>query len=178
MIRVTIADDHPIVRQGLRQILIDDPDIKVVGEADTAQKLLDLIRKIRCDIVVLDIGMPGMSGLDALKQLKDEYPKLPVLILSVHPEDQYAVRVIKAGAAGYLTKDSAPEELIDAIRRVVIGRKYISPSLAEILASGAWTSGMLAHEKLSDREFQILGRLLRGKERGRSRKSSRSARRP
>ena len=157
MIKVLIADDHAVVRQGLKQILSEQPDMKVLGEAGSVPELLDHIRKQQWDIVVLDISMPGRGGLEGLKELKQEQPKLPVLILSIHPEDQFAVRALKTGASGYLTKDSAPEELVQAIRKVLTGRKYISPGLAEKLATDLQTdTARPLHEALSDREFQIL----------------------
>lgn len=157
MIKVLIADDHAVVRQGLKQILSEQPDMKVLGEASTVAELFDQIRKDQWDVVVLDISMPGRGGLDGLKELKQEQPKLPVLILSIHPEDQFAVRALKTGASGYLTKDSAPEELVQAIRKVLTGRKYISPGLAEKLATDLQTdTARPLHEALSDREFQIL----------------------
>jgi DNA-binding NarL/FixJ family response regulator len=156
MIRVLIADDHAVVRQGLKQILSEQPDMKVLGEASTIPELLDRVREHKWDVVVLDISMPGRGGLDGLKQLKEAQPKLPVLILSMHPEDQFAVRALKTGASGYLTKDSVPGELLQAIRKVLTGRKYISPTLAEKLAADLQTDTARAlHEALSDREFQI-----------------------
>jgi two-component system invasion response regulator UvrY len=157
MIRALIADDHAVVRQGLKQILGDTPEMVVAGEATTGQEVLDKIRAETWDVVVLDISMPDRSGLDVLKQLRSERPKLPVLVLSMHSEDQYAVRVLKAGASGYLTKDSAPDELVKAIRKVVSGGRYVSSFLAEKLAFEIGTdSSRLPHETLSDREFQVL----------------------
>src|SRR4030042_2893124 len=133
MLKILIADDHPIVRKGLKQILSEEPDMGTFGEAQNSQEVLELVRKQDWDIVVLDIKMPGRGGLDILKELKQGRPKLPVLILSVHPEDQYAVRSLKAHASGYMTKDSAPEELVKAIRKILRGGKYISSTLAEKL---------------------------------------------
>ena len=157
MIRALIADDHAVVRQGLKQILGDTPEMVVAGEATTGQEVLDKVRAETWDVVVLDISMPDRSGLDVLKQLRSERPKLPVLVLSMHSEDQYAVRVLKAGASGYLTKDSAPDELVKAIRKVVSGGTYVSSFLAEKLAFEIGTdSSRLPHETLSDREFQVL----------------------
>jgi two-component system invasion response regulator UvrY len=157
MIRALIADDHAVVRQGLKQILGDTPEMVVAGEATTGQEVLDKIRAETWDVVVLDISMPDRSGLDVLKQLRSERPKLPVLVLSMHSEDQYAVRVLKAGASGYLTKDSAPDELVKAIRKVVSGGTYVSSFLAEKLAFEIGTdTSRLPHETLSDREFQVL----------------------
>jgi DNA-binding NarL/FixJ family response regulator len=134
MIRVLVADDHPVVRRGLRQILADQPDMAVGGEARDAQEALDLVRAQAWDAVILDISLPGRSGLEALGEIRQARPRLPVLVLSMHPEEQFAVRVLKAGGPGYLTKDAAPEELPTAIRRIVSGGKYISASLAERLA--------------------------------------------
>jgi DNA-binding NarL/FixJ family response regulator len=157
MIRALIADDHAVVRQGLKQILGDMPEMVVAGEATTGQEVLDKVRAETWDVVVLDISMPDRSGLDVLKQLRSERPKLPVLVLSMHSEDQYAVRVLKAGASGYLTKDSAPDELVKAIRKVVSGGTYVSSFLAEKLAFEVGTdSSRLPHDTLSDREFQVL----------------------
>ena len=164
MIRALIADDHAVVRQGLKQILGDTPEMVVAGEATTGQEVLDKVRAETWDVVVLDISMPDRSGLDILKQLRSERPKLPVLVLSMHSEDQYAMRVLKAGASGYLTKDSAPDELVKAIRKVVSGGRYVSPFLAEKLASEIGTdSSRLPHETLSDREFQVLRLIAAGK---------------
>ncbi len=164
MIRVLIADDHAVVRQGLKQIVGDTPEMLVAGEAINGQDVLDKVRADTWDVVVLDISMPDHSGLDILKQLRSERPKLPVLVLSMYSEDQYAVRVLKAGASGYLTKDSAPDEMVKAIRKVVRGGRYVSPLLAEKLAFeiGA-DSSKLPHEALSDREFQVLGLIAAGK---------------
>ncbi len=164
MIRALIADDHAVVRQGLKQILGDTPEMVVAGEATNGQEVLDKVRAETWDVVVLDISMPDRSGLDILKQLRSERPKLPVLVLSMHSEDQYAVRVLKAGASGYLTKDSAPDELVKAIRKVVSGGRYVSSLLAEKLAFEIGTdSSRLPHETLSDREFQVLRLIAAGK---------------
>jgi DNA-binding NarL/FixJ family response regulator len=164
MIKVLIADDHPIVRQGLRHILSDIPDMAVAGEAVNGQETLDQVRAGGWDVLVLDITMPDHSGLDILKELKLEQPQLPVLVLSIHAEEQLAVRVLKAGASGYLTKENAPAELIKAIRKVVSGGKYISPALAESLAFGLDTAANRPrHETLSDREFQVMQMMASGK---------------
>ncbi len=164
MLKILIADDHPIVRQGLKQILSEEPDIGVVGEAQNSQEVLELVRKQDWDIVILDITMPGRGGLDVLKELKHERPKLPILMLSVHPEDQYAVRALKAHASGYMTKDSAPEELVKAIRKILRGGKYISSTLAEKLAFDLETeTEKPLHETLSDRESQVMLMIASGK---------------
>ncbi|MDP2207915.1 MAG: response regulator transcription factor [Bacteroidota bacterium] len=154
--KVLIADDHQIVREGLKRILHHASDIDEVSEAENAQQLLDLLETQHWDVVVLDINMPGKSGLDVLKEIKHQYPKLPVLILSMYPESQFAVRMIKQGASGYLTKASAASELIQAIRKVYQGGKYISPSVADKLAEALGSeTDKPAHESLSDREFQV-----------------------
>jgi two-component system, NarL family, invasion response regulator UvrY len=164
VIKIVIADDHPIVRAGLRQILADASDIEVAAEAGDGHEILKLIRKGGVDVVLLDITMPGLMGLDALKQMTVENPKLPILVLSMHPEEQYAIRVLKAGASGYLTKAAAPEQLIGAIRKVYRGGRYVSPALAEKLALGLQTGGTgLPHEILSDREYQVLCLISSGK---------------
>lgn len=164
MIKILIADDHAIVRKGLKQILADAPDIASIDEASSGQEALKKVRENNYNMVLLDISMPGMSGVDVLKQLKTERPKLPVLILTMHPEDQYAVRILKAGASGYLTKESAPDELISAIQKVSQGGRYISPSLAEKLACDLDSTAIQPlHEGLSDREYQIMTMLASGK---------------
>ena len=157
MIQIIIADDHPIVRAGLKQIITEEGDIHVAGEASTGAELLEQVRHRDFDVVLLDLTMPGMDGLDVLKQLKIDKPHLPVVILTVHPESQYALRILKAGASGYLTKASADEELIKAIRKVHRGGKYISASLAEKIAFALDEDLRKApHEALSDREYQVL----------------------
>jgi two-component system, NarL family, invasion response regulator UvrY len=163
MIKVIIVDDHPVVRRGLRQIIEEEPDMEIAGEAKTAGEFFSLLRKVSCTLVLLDISLPDKSGFDVLKQLQYELPRLPVLILSVHSEDQYAVRCIKAGASGYLMKEGAPEELVKAIRKVNAGGKYVSASLAEKLASHLDASDKPPHENLSDREFQVLCMIAKGK---------------
>jgi DNA-binding NarL/FixJ family response regulator len=166
VIRLVIADDHAVVRRGVRQIVDSERDMTVVAEGSSASELIELTRKHRPDMIVVDVTMPGRSGLDALKQLRQELPRMPVLVLSMHPEDQYAVRALKAGASGYLTKESAPEELVKAVRRVMAGGRYVSASLAERLATDLVgnVDGPL-HERLSDRECQILCLLASGKPR-------------
>jgi len=163
MIKILIADDHTIFREGLKHILAEYPDLVVADEANNGQEVLDKIWKNNYDMVLLDITMPGMTGLEVLKQLKNDNPKLPVLILSMHPEEQYAIRVLRAGASGYLTKESAPDELITAIRKISQGRKYITSSLAERLATEveADTEKPL-HDILSDREYQVLRMIAAG----------------
>lgn len=164
MIKILIADDHAIVREGMKQILSESPDLVVVAEASTGQEVIDKIDKDDLDLVVLDIAMPGRGGLDILKEIKSLNPKLPVLILSMYPEEQYAVRVLKSGASGYLTKESAPVELVKAIRQISQGKKYISPSLAEKLAVDLEISpDRPPHETLSDREYQVMCMIASGK---------------
>ena len=164
MIKILIADDHAVVRRGLKQIVSEQPDMTVDGEAENPRQVLDLVRKQEWDVLVLDINMPGRGGLDVLKQVKHEIPKLPVLVLSVHSEEQYGIRVLKAGAAGYLTKESAPDELIRAIRKVYRGGKYVSESLAETLVSELGTeTDRPRHESLSDREYQVMLMIASGK---------------
>jgi len=163
MIRILIADDHPIVRRGLRQILADEPDLTVPGEAQNGQEVLQLLH-LEWDVLVLDINMPGRSGLDVLHEVKERCPNLPVLIMSIHSEEQFGVRALKAGASGYLTKESAPEELVKAIRKVNGGGKYVSPALGEQLAA-ALQSGAdrMPHDALSNRESEILCLIASGK---------------
>lgn len=163
MIRVLIADDHPVVRKGLSLILRDADGIEVAGEADNAQQVIQFLERQAVDVLVLDIGMPGRSGLELLQDLRKSHPALPVLILSQYPEEQIAVRAIRLGAAGYLNKESAPEQLVDAVRRVHQGRKFLTPSLAELLALSIEGGGRKAHEALSEREFQVLLLIASGK---------------
>lgn len=164
MIKILIADDHAIVRQGLRQTVAEEPDMTVAGEAQNAQETLKLVREQEWDVIVLDITMPGRSGLDLLIELKRERPNLPILILSMHSEEQFAVRALKARASGYITKQSAPKELVKAIRKVHRGGKYVSPALAESLAFELGDDAKkVAHEKLSEREYQILRMIAAGK---------------
>jgi DNA-binding NarL/FixJ family response regulator len=163
-IHVLIADDHAIVRQGLRQILSETDDMVVAGEAHDGANALRLAREHHWDVFLLDVTMPNRNGIDALKQLKKEFPRLPVLILSMHPEEQYAVRAIKAGASGYLTKQSAPEQLVTAIRQVAQGKKYVSPTVAMQLADAiAGDSERPLHELLSDREYEVFKRIAAGR---------------
>jgi DNA-binding NarL/FixJ family response regulator len=164
MIRILIADDHAVVREGVKRILAETNDLVVAGEASHGQEVLAKVSAESWDMVLLDISMPGRNGLEVLRQLKTTYPSLPVLVFSMHPENQYAVRAFKAGAAGYLTKDSIPEELVTAIRKVVQGRRYVSPALAEylVIELGENLDSPL-HARLSDREHQVLCMLASGK---------------
>jgi DNA-binding NarL/FixJ family response regulator len=163
-IHVLIADDHAIVRQGLKQILSETEDLVVAGEADDGVEALQLARQQEWNVFLLDVSMPNRNGIDTLKQLKKEFPRLPVLILSMHPEEQYAIRALKAGASGYLTKQSAPEQLVTAIRQVARGKKYVSPTVAMQLADAiANDSEQPAHELLSDREYEVLKLIAAGK---------------
>ena len=157
MIKVLIADDHPVVREGLKRIVQEIPNVTGVDEAENGQEVIEKARRNDYDVIILDMIMPGMTGLDILKQLKTENPKLPVLVLSMCPDDQYAIRALRAGAAGYLTKNKTPKELISAIQQVCSGKRYITPAIAEQLASclGADSSN-LPHEILSDREHQVM----------------------
>ncbi|MCX6151815.1 MAG: response regulator transcription factor [Ignavibacteriales bacterium] len=164
MIKVLIGDDHAIIRSGLKQILSEEHNTFICGEAENGQIVLDKIFKESWDIVILDISMPGMNGIEILKEIKKHKPKLPVLVLTVHPGDQFALRCIKAGASGYLTKDSAPEELITAIKKIIDGRKYINSQLAELLAADfERDSTKPLHENLSDREFEVMRLMASGK---------------
>jgi DNA-binding NarL/FixJ family response regulator len=164
MIKILIADDHAIVREGLKQIVADTPDMVVAGEAADGPQVLELVRKDDWDVVVLDIAMPGRGGVDILRQLKNEKPGLPVLILSMYPEEQYAVRCLRAGASGYLTKESAPDELVTAVQKVVSGGKYVSSLLAERLAFELEIdTEKPLHEALSDREYQVMCMMASGK---------------
>src|SRR3954471_3180056 len=162
--KILIADDHAVVRHGLRQILADDFKKAAFGEASTGQEALSKVWKENWDVVVLDITMPGRGGLEVLKEIKKSRPKLPVLVLSMHPEDQFAVRVLKAGASGYMTKESAPEELVGAIKKVLAGGRHVSAALAEIMAAYITVDDKRpAHELLSDREFLVLRLIASGK---------------
>lgn len=164
MIRVLVADDHAIVRKGMIQILMDAQELFDVEEADSGQQVIDMLQKSDYDVVVLDISMPGRSGLETLILIKAENPEQRVLMLSMHPEEQYAMRVLKAGASGYLMKESAPNDLIEAVQKVAQGHKYITPSLAEALANSFdRDSEGMPHEKLSDREFEVLILIAKGK---------------
>ena len=164
MIKILIADDHAIVRAGLKQIVAETSDIVVADEASQGNETLEKVWKKDYDVVILDITMPGRSGLDILKEIKQNKPHLPVLILSMHPEEQYAIRAIKAGAAGYLTKESIPDELLAAIRKVALGKKYISASLSERLAENLeFDMEKPLHMLLSDREYEVMMMIASGK---------------
>jgi two-component system invasion response regulator UvrY len=164
MIRVFIADDHAIVRRGVREILSEEADVVVVGEAASADELLRRAGKEKWDVLTLDLSLPGEGGLEVLKELRCLRPDLPVLILSIHSEEQFAVQALKTGAAGYLTKECAAEELVGAVRRVYDGVKYISPALAERLAHGLRSDAeKLRHEGLTEREYQVMCLLGSGK---------------
>lgn len=157
MTRIAIADDHVLVRRGLAELLREMDDFRVVGEAGSGDDLLRLVRDERVDVVVMDMNMPGPSGLDLVKSLKAEFPKLPILVLSAHPEDQYAVRVVRAGATGYLTKESAEADLVDAVRRVSGGKRYLTQALAASLLDALDVDpDQDPHAALSDREYQVL----------------------
>lgn len=166
MIKILIADDHAVVRKGVRHILSELPDDVTANEAGDSYEVIDNIRKNDYDLVLLDIAMPGKDGLDALKQIKTEKPKLPVLILSMFPEEQFALRALKSGASGYLTKESIPEELLKAIQKVLRGGKYVSESFSdELLLSLDRDVEKLPHETLSDREYQVMLMIAAGKTR-------------
>jgi DNA-binding NarL/FixJ family response regulator len=164
MMHILIADDHAIVRRGLKQILDEEPGLAIVSEAENGQEVLEMSRHRTWDLVILDINLPGRNGLDILNELRYAYPKLPVLILSMYPEDQYALRVIHAGASGYLNKQSAPEELIKAIKKILSGGKYYSDSIIDQLVSKPETrQEKPVHDLLSDREFQVMVMMASGK---------------
>jgi len=164
MIRILIADDHTIVRRGLKQILLEEFSSAFIDEAADAEVLLKKVMKEEWDVIITDLSMPGRSGMEALQQIKLYYPKLPVLVLSGHSEEQYAIRVLKAGAFGYLNKESAPEELVKAVHRVLLGKKYITPSIADQLIMGLDKDNeKLPHENLSDRELEVFMLIAKGK---------------
>lgn len=164
MIKILIADDHAIVRHGLKQLVDAEPGMVTAGEAQNGNEVIEIMRRTPVDVVLLDITMPGRNGLETLKELKRHHPEVAVIVLSMHPKDQYAVRVLRAGASGYITKESAPDELIHAIRKANAGEKFISPDVAELLADylerGATGE---PHRILSDREFEVLRKLAQGK---------------
>ncbi|NIP99890.1 MAG: response regulator [Nitrospinaceae bacterium] len=162
-IKILIADDHPLFRQGLKHAFAETPDIDVVSETNHSNEILNLVRDNDLNLVLLDIAMPGKGGLEVLKQLKTEFPKIPVLILSVYPENQYAVRFIRAGASGYLTKESPVDTLLEAVRKVAHGGKFASPDITEKLAFDFMDSDKPPHELLSDREYQVFSMIAAGK---------------
>jgi len=164
MIKVAIVDDHPLLREGVRKILESEPDIEVIAEAENVSGLVSLTENTDLDLLILDISLPGRSGLDALAEIRKKRPQLPVLVLSMHPEDRYALRALKAGASGYVTKASAAEELLGAVRKVCSGGRYVSRAVAEMLADGlARPFDKLPHESLSNREIQVLCMIAAGK---------------
>ncbi len=164
IIRIVIADDHAFLREGIKKTIHDETDMKIIGEASNAADALKLIKELEPDIAIVDISMPGKSGLDVLKELKSIKKKYKVLILSMHPEDRFAIRALKAGAAGYLTKESAPDELVKAIRTVLTGRRYVSKALAEKLIDIlSDEQDKLPHEQLSDREYEVFIKIASGK---------------
>lgn len=164
MIKVTIVDDHSMVRSGLAKILKEEPDMEVVSEADGYLELIESLKKTAPDIILLDINMPGKNGLEILKELRLHHAQIKVLMLSMHPEDRFSARTIKAGASGYITKESASDDLVNAIRKVYSGGKFITPIVAEILADTFENyDNKVTHERLSDREFQILRMITSGK---------------
>jgi DNA-binding NarL/FixJ family response regulator len=164
MIKVLVADDHAVVRRGLREILSENADILVGGEAATLPEVRHKVHAERWDVVVLDVNMPGGSGIELISELRKQSPTPRILVLTMYPEEQYAVRAIRAGAAGFLTKESAPDKLIEAVRKVAAGGRYVSPELAETLASVvAGEGGGAPHERLSDREFEVFRMLASGR---------------
>jgi DNA-binding NarL/FixJ family response regulator len=165
MTRVVVADDHAVVRRGLVQILSDAEGITVVGEASNAAEVLGTLRQTPCDVLLLDISMPGKNGIEALKVIRQEFPRVRTLIVSMYSEDQFAVRALKSGASGYLTKQAPPERVVEAVQRVASGRRYVTPELAELLASTVGHEGDVApHQLLSDREFEVLRLIASGKQ--------------
>jgi DNA-binding NarL/FixJ family response regulator len=163
-VRVLIADDHPVVRQGLKQMLGAEPDLVVAGEASNGHETIELCERVAWDVAVVDYNMPGKGGIDLVKELRSRHPHCPVLVLSIYPEEQYALRVLKAGAAGYLTKESAADELVNALRKVAKGGRYVSATLGERLAQELAGDGeQPLHRRLSDREYQIMWMIASGK---------------
>ncbi len=162
MIQVIVADDHPVIRSGLVRVLADEPDMQVVGEAQDAAELLHLLKQRPCDVLTLDISMPGRNGLDALGEIKSGWPGLAVLVLTIYGGEHQAVRAFRAGADGYLTKHSAPEELLEAIRRLAAGGTYMPPALADKMVASLQRGAVDPHDKLSGREFEVLRKLASG----------------
>ncbi|ARU05537.1 DNA-binding response regulator [Comamonas serinivorans] len=163
MIKVGIVDDHAIVRSGLRQFFADHIDLRVVGEAASGREAIDLVRKEEIDVLIMDLSMPGQSGIDALAMLRAKAPDMGILVLSGYPEAHYAVQLIRQGASGYLNKDCEPLEIVDAVRTIALGKRYITPTVAELLAQQLGKKGSSApHEELSEREFQVFLKLAKG----------------
>lgn len=164
MINIIIADDHAFLREGIKKTIQDETDMRIIGEASNAMDAVKLIRELEPDVAILDISMPGKSGLDVLKDIKSFKKNFRILILSMHPEDRFAIRALKAGASGYLTKESAPDELVKAIRTILTGRKYVSRSLSDKLVDIlSEDSDKLPHEQLSDREYEVFIKIASGK---------------
>lgn len=163
MTRVVVADDHAVVRAGLTRIIRDQSQLQIVGEAASIDELLDLVRSTECDVLLLDVNLHGTTSLEAMKSIRSSYPDLAILVLSMYPEEQYALRFIKAGASGYLTKDAAPDQLVEAINRVASGGHYVTAQLAEMAVFGTQSSNQAAHEALSDREYEVMLGIARGK---------------
>jgi DNA-binding NarL/FixJ family response regulator len=164
MVNIFIADDHPLIRKGIKDILQEEMDFNVVGEAAYPHEILKGIEEHNPHILITDLSMPGRGGLDLIRDLRQLFPKLPILVLTMHPEERFAVRALKAGVAGYLTKDTKPEEIIKAVRKIISGRKFITPSIAEKLATELdRDQDKLPHELLSDREFQVMCMIASGK---------------
>ena len=164
MISILVIDDHALIRKGLKMLLEDTPDIRITGEADTGMQAISMVRAHRYDLVLLDLSLPDKPGIDVLRQLKAEHPDIKIIVLSMHPEDQYGMRTLKAGALGYLNKQSAPEMLVVAVRQVVGGKRYISETMAEqLLNNMVGTSQELLHQSLSNREYQTLCLMASGK---------------
>jgi len=167
MIRVLVVDDHPAMRRGLKEIVNDSPDLEVIAEAGNAAEALAQVRTHNPDVVLMDITMPGRTGLEALADIRIEQPSPPVLICSIHAEEEYAIRALKSGAAGYIPKDSDPDEIVSALKRIAGGKRYITPELAELLAADVGGEGdRPPHETLSNREFEVLRGLGKGKQVG------------
>lgn len=164
MIRILLADDHPSVRRGVKQILVDEYPEALIGEACTAPEVLDEAGKQPWNLIVLDLTMPGRSGLDVLHELRTAHPGIPILVLSMHPEDQFAVRVFRAGASGYLSKECVAEEMVAAVKRILAGGKYVRPSIADLLATQLHDGdgNQPPHSRLSDREFQVMNLIAQG----------------
>ena len=161
--RVFLADDHALFREGVKALLAEESDIAVAGEAGTAKETLTRVRNEPWDVLLLDISLPDGSGIDLLRQIRPHKPDLPILILSMHPEEQFAVNLLRAGATGYITKDAVPQDVVSAIRTLLNGRKYISPAVAQILADDVGGDNRPAHEQLSEREFQVFCKLAAGR---------------